>query len=173
MRLIRAALLALLGLAHPAMAATEAELRVAMIFNITRFVQWPSAALNTASFNVCAVGSDAVSDGLSLLISKSVHDLPIAVRAVKRDGDLISCHIVYVTTDQALRLAAISEQINISHTSALTIGAAPAFIVGGGMVQLLTLEGRQRFRINQRAAEAAGLSINAKLLQLALPQGDW
>ena len=51
MRLIRAALLALLALslAHPAMAATEAELRVAMIFNITRFVQWPSAALNTAS----------------------------------------------------------------------------------------------------------------------------
>jgi hypothetical protein len=153
-------------------AATEAELRAAIIFNIARFVQWPPTALAADRFNICTVGSDAVVDGLAQLTDKSLHDLPVALRAVRRDAELEGCLVVYITSEQALKLAPISMQLQLSHTPGLTISDAPNFAASGGMVQLLTLDERQRFRINRHAAEKGGLAINAKLLQLSLPPGD-
>lgn len=165
-------MLLLLATAPWVRAATEAELRVAMIYNIARFVQWPPAALAGERFNICAVGGDGVVDGLVQLADKRLHERPIAVRGVKRDADLGGCHIVYIAAEQALKLAPISERLRLGGSVGLTIGDTPNFTAGGGMVQLLTLDSRQRFRINQRAADKAGLAINAKLLQLALPPGD-
>jgi len=94
------------------------------------------------------------------------------VQAVRRDSELSGCQLIYITADDAVRLSSISEQLIANRAAALTISDAPSFIALGGIVQLVTVNNRQRFRINQALAEKNGLSISAKLLQLALPQGD-
>lgn len=162
----------LLCQALPANSASETELKVAMIYNIARFVQWPRVAPAGKQFNLCTVGNNPLIDGLSVLQGKPLNDMPVAIQAVKRDADLASCQLIYIAPDDAVRLAAISNQLAATHSAALTISDAPSFIALGGMVQLVILESRQRFRINQHLAEKSGLAINAKLLQLALPGED-
>lgn len=173
--LLRRALLAL-GLASytlPALPADEHALRAAMVYNIARFVQWPRATLSAPHFRLCMVGSSpAEMDALATLQGKLLGEQIVAVQLIRRDSELAGCQLVYITADDAVRLATIAEQLTANHAAALTISDAPSFIALGGMVQLVTVNNRQRFRINQALAEQSGLSISAKLLQLALPQGD-
>jgi hypothetical protein len=172
--LLRRILLAvgLASLALPALPADQHELRAAMVYNIARFVQWPRAALTSANFRLCTVGSGAETDAMTALEGKPLGDQTVAVQAVRRDSELSGCQLIYITADDAVRLSSISEQLIANRAAALTISDAPSFIALGGIVQLVTVNNRQRFRINQALAEKNGLSISAKLLQLALPQGD-
>ncbi len=162
-----------LGSAAPlAGAATEAELRAAVIFNIARFVQWPMPASAAPGFDICTVGESAVSEALAALTGKTLNDKLVAVRTIKRDRDVSGCHVVYINADSVVHLAAISAALSESHEPALTISEAPSFLALGGMVQLVVVNERLRFRINRPLAERTGLNINAKLLQLALPGID-
>jgi hypothetical protein len=160
--------LMLLCLAQPALPAAEHELRVAMIFNIARFVQWPNATIGE-SFTLCALGANAVAEALPVLNDKQLDARAVTVRTIRRDNDINGCELVYLAPDQTLRLARIAEHRNNTPTPLLTISDAPGFISLGGMVELITIDGRQRFRVNQDLAQQNGLTINAKLLQLALP----
>lgn len=167
-------LLPLLGLtlalwSAAAYPATEAELRAAVIYNIARFVRWPQTSAKATHFDICTVGSNAVSDALKEFTDKPLDGLPTAVRRVERDRDLHGCRMLYITPDDALRMAAISDILTRGHDATLTISDAPGFIALGGMVQLIVVNDRQRFRIDRVLADKANLSINAKLLQLALP----
>ena len=45
------------------------------------------------------------------------------------------------------------------------------FAAAGGMIQLFIRDEKVRFEINQQAAEATGLKIDARLLKLAEPAG--
>jgi len=49
----------------------------------------------------------------------------------------------------------------------LTVSDAERFCVLGGTIQFRTEADRVRFDVNVRAAEAAGLTVNSKLLKLA------
>jgi hypothetical protein len=159
----------LLGLvASFAEAATEADLRAAVIYNIARFVQWP--ATNNANFEICTLGSNAVSESLTALTGKPLNIQQTVIRAIRRDRDLAGCRVLYIIPEDTVRMAAISDMLASSHEATLTISDAPSFLALGGMVQLVVVEDRQRFRINQQLAEKANLTINAKLLQLALPR---
>lgn len=153
-----------------AQAATEAELRAAVIYNIARFVQWPPGKSANGHFNICTVGANPITEALAALEGKPLSGLPSTIRAVRRDHDLAGCHVLYITTEESVRLSAISQLLASGHEATLTISDAPSFLALGGMVQLVVVEDRQRFRINQELAEKANLSINAKLLQLALPR---
>lgn len=168
--LLRLLLGLLIGGASPCVrAATEAELRAAVIYNIARFVQWP-ATMGDARFTICSAGSNAVTEALTALQGKALGSQITATRTIGRDHDLSGCHMLYVAPDNAVRMAAIAALLSANHEATLTISDAPNFLARGGMVQLVVVEERQRFLINQDLAEKANLSINAKLLQLALPR---
>lgn len=175
----------------PAGATTEGELRAAVIYNIARFVQWPpglqvsahpiiNSAANAASpavaqdgsFAICTIGNSPTADALIALDGKSLNGFTVATRAIRRDRDLAACHVLYIAPDEAVRMTAIAEILAHRHEATLTVSDAPSFLALGGMVQLVVVEDRQRFRINQELAEKSSLSINAKLLQLALPERD-
>lgn len=151
-------------------AATEAELRAAVIYNIARFVQWPHAATTSNNFDFCTLGNNPVSDALTSLENKPINNMKSSVRAIRRDNDLQGCKVLYIASEDAVRMGAIAEIISRNHEATLTISDAPSFLALGGMVQLVVVDDRQRFRINQDLAEKFGLNINAKLLQLALPR---
>ena len=169
-RILFGLLLALL--ASLARSTTEAELRAAVIYNIARFVQWPRAAVGSTNFDICTVGNNAVSDALTTLGGKQLNGLPTIIRPARRDRDLTGCRVLYIAPDDTVRMAAISEILANHREATLTISDAPSFLALGGMIQLVVVDDRQRFRINQDLAEKANLSINAKLLQLALPAED-
>ena len=49
----------------------------------------------------------------------------------------------------------------------LTVGETTAFLREGGIVRVFRSDNRRRLQINNKGAEAAGLKISSRLLQLA------
>ena len=161
-----------LALLVPLAVATDAELHAAVIYNIARFVQWPETVTNNEHFGICTVGGNAITEALHALTGKTLNDAPVIVRPVQPDQDLSGCQLLYIAEENVARMSTITQALASRRAATLTISDAPSFLALGGMVQLVVLNDRQRFRINQDLAEKAKLGINAKLLQLALPGID-
>ena len=55
-----------------------------------------------------------------------------------------------------------------SNRPVLSIADVPGFALKSGMVNLVKVDEKMRFEINQKEVEARGLTMSARLLQLAL-----
>jgi hypothetical protein len=164
-------LLALLcGWTTPALGtgATEAgrtareKVRAAFVYNFCKFVQWPPPPPEEIPLGVLA-GSDA--PDFSSLSGKSVREAPIRVRIAPILDDLADCRLLYLPSDGAHLWEEIRD--GLDGAPVLTISDMEGFCEQGGMIQLVERQGRLRFHINRRAAEAAGLTVSSQLLKMA------
>lgn len=157
-----------LALAAPAAAAyaervPEYELKAALLYNLTHFVEWPEG--RNRSFNVCIVGEDPFGALADALATKTVNGKPIAVRRAAVSPELKSCQILFVAASEADSLGPILEAVK--GQPVLTVADADGSARRGAVVTL-ALEGpRIAFDIDATTARAAGLSISSKLLRLA------
>ena len=146
--------------------ADEYRLKAAIIYSLTKFVEWPSTAFaNPASpFTVCVLGTDPFGPALDeAMRGRTVAGRTVATRRMMTVEP--GCHVVFVAASESRRLAAVLEQLRGQHT--LSIGEDTHFLDGGGMVAL-TLQGdRVRFAIRHDVAERAHLRVSARLLVLA------
>ena len=78
-----------------------------------------------------------------------------------------SCHILFVAGSETPRLTGILGALG--KAPVLTVSDLEDFAVDGGMIQFYTRNEKIRFEINQQAAEAVGLKIDARLLKLSSP----
>lgn len=177
-RAVGVALVAALGLAlelagPPATHANDAaepDIKAAMVFNIARFTQWPAAALGPADqpFTLCVLGRDEVTVALQALEDKPLHGRPIRVTPLVREGAIGDCRMLFVSRSETFRLNQIVSLLATSNRPVLSIADIPGFALKSGMVNLVKVDEKMRFEINQKEVEARGLTMSARLLQLAL-----
>jgi hypothetical protein len=152
--------------------AQEDEYRVkaAILYNIAKFVDWPSAAFAApdAALGVCVLGTDPFGSQLDETFhGRQVHGRAVTVH---RSADVdTSCHIMFVSRSERKRRSAVLERVSTSPV--LTIGDDEGFGAAGGMVELATEGGQVRVSINNGAAQRAGLRVSARLLALAAQRG--
>jgi hypothetical protein len=157
----------LLANAVPATAprASEYSVKAALIFNIARFVTWPSTAFSSPSapITVCVLGADPFGSALDdALKGKQLGGHGLAVRRVAEPD--ASCHILFVSSSESKRLGVIVEKVQKS--SVLTVSDHEGFCRTGGVVELFTEQDSIHFVINARAADP-GLKFSARLLDIA------
>lgn len=149
----------------------EHDAKAAFVLKLVNFVQWPDDASQHGDLVVGFIGADETSDSLQRLASgKSVNGRKIVVRRLGHDGDLRSCHVIFVGASERKNIPAVLERLR--GTSVLTVGEADGFGQHGGIVNLLLNEGRIRFEVNPHAAERAHLQISSRLLSLATIVAD-
>ena len=144
---------------------TEYRIKTAFLYNFSRFVSWPEAALQHRSeFSLCTLGSTRLGEQLDTLTGKTVHGKKLVVKHFDRPEDIVDCRLVFISQPDELTetLWILKEQ------PVLTVSAAAAFTEKGGMIQFKVIDNKVRFRINVDAARAAGLTISSKLLSLAI-----
>ena len=163
----RAGLMVLLALL-PAVSATRSEderaVRAAYVFNVSRFVEWPS---EKRELMICFIGTRGTGEFLQwMLDGKMSESRPINVKLFPSEDELPQCSILYI---------AESEEKNIHNTllkmegkSILTIGEADSFARDGGMVGLVEAGDQIHMQVNPEAAQRAGIKIGQRLLNLAL-----
>lgn len=150
--------------------ADEYEIRAAMLFNLTRFIEWPAAKLDPThpEFVICVLGSDPLGVSLdNLARNKSVGSKPIAVRHLSSVAGAHECHILYVSAggDKLKTYARASGELakaGVLSVSARANADSPDQVIG-----LPTVEQRVHIDVNLGAAERSGLTISSKLLHLA------
>jgi hypothetical protein len=148
--------------------AGEYEVKAAMLYNLTRFVEWPPSVYADphAATVLCILGRDPFESSLASLVSKSaVSNRPVEIRHLQDNNDIRACHVLYVSSSARKDVVQILSQLKGS--SVLTVGEMNRFAERGGMIQFSLEEKEVRFDINLDAAARANLKISSRLLALA------
>ena len=152
---------------HPAVAdtVTEAEVKLALVYNMTRFVSWPEAG-SEDSFDLCVAGETAYDIAQENLRGRKIGERDIRVSLLEENTEAPeSCDLVYVTHHEARRTNALLR--HYEGQPVLMVSDAPDFIEDGGMIALSFDRGRVGMTISVAAYESAGLTISSQLLELA------
>ena len=159
----------------------DKKLKSVFIYNLTHFASWPEAATIQPSscFCICLLGDDLFNDDMDKAVeSESIHGAPIIVRRSKELAGigLDTCQILFIDAAYIDNLPEFLAETR--GKPILTMADTPGFAEKGGMVNLLQEKRRIHIEVNTAAVKAAGLKLNAKLLQLArivdgpIPAGD-
>jgi hypothetical protein len=146
----------------------EYPLKLAFLYNFTKFVEWPSDSFRVpgASLAICVIGNDPFSPDLEAeLRTRRVGSHPVEIKTLKSSDELSVCHMVFVPVTEKSQAARIVSGLKGSST--LTVGEIEGFAVQGGIINLTIEENKLHFEVNPLAAERAGLKISSKLLNMA------
>jgi hypothetical protein len=151
-----------------AAAHSEYEIQSAMLYNFTKFVEWPGSALGESgeSLVVGVLGDDPMAPVLAAALrDKTIYGHPIVVRRLNSGADVRSCAVLLVGAADRKEIARIVQ--SVGRWPVLTIGERVQFSRLGGVIAFIRDGNRIRFEINLDAAERAGLHVSSKLLRLA------
>ena len=143
-------------------------LKLAFIYNVTKFVEWPPEAFSSPSAPVviCIAGRDPFpADAERELRSRTSGGRPIDIRKITITDDLGNCQVVFISDAEEKNAAGILTRAE--NTSALTIGENEGFAQRGGVVNLVSRHANIHFEINTGAAERKRLTLSSRLLALA------
>jgi hypothetical protein len=140
----------------------EYRVKAAYLFNFTKFIEWPDAAVPPgAPITICVAGDSPFGAALDEIIrGEAVNGRPLAARRAEPPA---GCHVVFVPrgTSPAAALRPFRS------LPVLTVGESDDFLRQGGMVNFVIDDGKVRFEIDHEAAERAHVRISSRLLRLA------
>ncbi len=171
-RTIRRALLLLVAcsLCVPAFAETvrDEDVKLALIYKISRFVTWPAAAdeIDTP-FRICMAERSIFDLASDRFAGRQIREQDIKVQLVTDAGDDLAaqCDVLYMARVKQERVMDFLERA--SGKPVLTISDEPDFAESGGMVGLSTRGGKVTISINVGAYESSDLVVSSQLLELA------
>lgn len=153
----------------PAHAApSEYELKAAFIYQIAKFVEWPSAGAPVNAgvpLRLCVLGGNPFGPALESIRGKPVNERRMEVSLLDMNADTRECNMLFIAAPAERhieRITALSRG-----TGMLTIGDTQGFAQRGVMVNFFSQDGKIRFEVNLDATRHDGLKISSKLLSLA------
>jgi hypothetical protein len=162
-------IIALLGSAKSAFTEDlESQVKAGFIFNFTKFVEWPEKAFESsnAPLVICILGDDPFGKGFDeALQGQTSAGRKLMVKRVKSGDEIPRCQLLFIGRSERQRLPQLLEKASAANI--LTVGDFDGFARGGGVIQLITVDGKVRFIVNLYAEKSAGLRISAKLKSLA------
>jgi hypothetical protein len=148
--------------------ASETAVKAAFLPRFARYVTWPPGASpkNSDPFVLCVIGDDPFGGALEQAArSQSIDGRRITVRRLGTAAGADGCQVAFIggTSNQPVGqlLAAIGRKPVLTVTDARDGGQR-------GLIHFSVVGGRVRFFIDQAAAERRGLTINSRLLALAV-----
>jgi hypothetical protein len=147
-------------------AATDPEIgiKVGLVYNIVRFVEWPAASgppiAGEVRFRLGVEGDEAVLAAFMTLAGKPAGGSVVEVVPIFTKADLGSCQMIYFQSPRR-------EMIAQAAGATLTVSDAAGFSREGGMVELVRERNKIRFLVNPGVARARGLQFSSQLLKLA------
>jgi YfiR/HmsC-like len=149
-------------------ATDEYRAKAQFLSNFPSFVEWPDEAFSSPQepLFVCVYGT--YSFGLSLaekVGAKTVHGRRMEVRLLKKEKELRSCHILFVSHSAEKHYGAVMQAVQ--GASVLTVGETPDFLAAGGAVSFLYQDDALQFEVDLNNANEAHLKLSATMLSLA------
>ena len=85
---------------------SEPTLKAAFLYSFVKFAEWPEAVLApNVPLTLCVLGHEAIQSELDQAVKgNNVGGHPLSVIRITIDGALRSCHLLYVTGLDRLRL---------------------------------------------------------------------
>ena len=144
----------------------EYQVKAAFLLNFTKFIEWPASAFGTpdAPLTICILGADLFGTALDQIVAgEVVNGRKLAVQHINGPAAPRSCQVLYLSRSEREILKAPPG----AGPGILTVGEGEGFTHDGGMISFVLEHRRVRFKINQTAAERAGLKLSSRLLSVA------
>ncbi len=148
--------------------SSEYRLKLAFLYNVAQFVQWPADAFTnpSAPLTICVVGENPFAGDIERgLRGRSVGGHPVELRQLSPHDDPRTCQLIFVRANETKSVARIFAASRGS--SMLTVGEAAGFAQRGGIINLTREQNNLRFEVNIDEAAQTRLKISSKLLSLA------
>lgn len=157
-------------LGGPTTAATaqtnlEYSVKANYLVRFAAFVEWPPRAFSgpQAPVVICVAGRDPFGASLTNAArGQTAFGRSLTVRRPATAAALTGCHILYVGQGAGPLVPAATVQ------PGLLVVTDTAAVENRGMIHFVLADERVRFHIDQQSASRSGLSINSRLLNLAL-----
>jgi len=158
-----------MGTARHAFAAYNLNsVKIAYIYNITKFTRWPDSTWPTKNspFQFCVYGEGDVIDGLKALQQKQIDGHPIEVLKLDNELGFDKCNALYIDADERRRYRYLLSLIDLK--TVLTISDGISFLHYGGLITLVEEDQRVRFQVNMEQLHQSILQFSSKMLKLAI-----
>ncbi len=143
----------------------EDQVKAAILYKITRFIQWPRQA-RSDTLTVCMLGKDPLNDYVSALKGRKNSSQTIDVRILlKFDNPPPPCNLLFVNGSAQTQLEHVLN--SLEGTPVLTVSDIKDFATQGGMVELVRESNRVSFTLNLPAAKDSGFVISSQLMKIA------
>jgi hypothetical protein len=149
-------------------ASSEYRQKAMVLANLPKFIDWPATAFlgPEAPLQTCVYGSFSFGTALAEAVrGQMAHGRRMEVRWAKQEGELRSCHLLFLSGLDEARMIRALEAVRGGTT--LTVGESEGFLKLGGMVNLASENGRTYFDVSLESAAQGPLKISSKLLMLA------
>ncbi|MEO6567560.1 MAG: YfiR family protein [Opitutaceae bacterium] len=150
-------------------ASREYDVKAALLFNFTRFVEWPQEAgvHPDTPFVIGILGQDPFGPVLDEIVrNERCFGRPIKVERYRNVEAARNSQILFVSAGEEANLPRILRVLR--GRPVLTVGDFEGFAAGGGMIRFIKEPtGKIQLRINLEAFKANGLTVSAKLLRVA------
>lgn len=147
-------------------ATPEYQLKAALLYKLTKFIEWPERDDSQQQFNICIIGDNVFGDALEPLKERQVSQKSIEINHYTQSDEIDRhCDLLFIEKSKQPFLSTILAKVD--KPGILTISDIANFAEQGGIVELTLVNNKIGFRINLQSSKAAELSIAAPLLQLA------
>lgn len=148
------------------------ELKVAYIYNFTRFIDWPEIPPGQP-FVIGVIGDSRIEQPLRILEAekRQAQGRPIEIRSFASVDAIGVCELLFVGRAVDEHLDAIVQRMAGSPT--LLVGDTPGYAGRGVAIEfflkpdVFRKKERLRFRIDPGALEGRGLKVSAQLMDVA------
>jgi hypothetical protein len=150
-------------------ASRESRIKAAYLFQFGRYIEWPEKAFPNAKspFLIGVMDGQYVAENLEQIAeSKKIQDRAIQVRRYSSPDEAKPCHILYLSGSLASESQAKVIR-RMAQQGVLLVGESEEFLNWGGVVRFVVEDNKVRIYIARKAAQREGLTISAKLLQIA------
>jgi hypothetical protein len=152
-----------------AQVSKEYQLKAVFLWRLAQFTQWPSNAFENADtpIAICVLGENPFGDALDEAVrGETAHGRKLVVRRYRSVQEIKACHLLYIEGSAARQVKEIIAALR--GRSILTVSDIEGFALSyDGMVRFLTEQNKIKLRVNVKAATAAGLALDPRLLRTA------
>ena len=147
----------------------EYRIKAAYLYQFGRYIEWPARAFSSpeSPFIIGVMDDDPIAVNLDRIAQiKKVQNRPLEVRRFASLEDIGPCHILFISS--ALPVEAQTEILrHTERQGVLPVGEDNGFLEWGGAIRFVVEENKVRLYIARKAVKREGLSVSAKLLQIA------
>jgi len=158
-------------LAAPSQAqvSKEYQLKAVLLWRLAQFTQWPSNAFESADSPVviCVLGENPFGGALEAAVrGETAHGRRLAVQRHRSIDQIRDCHILFITGAGPRQAKEITAAL--AGRSVLTVADGDTLAsTYEAMIQFVIEENKIKLRINPKAAAAARLVLDPRLLRSA------
>ena len=137
-----------------------------MVFNFTRYVQWPDQA-TSGEFVIGVIGNSDVYNTLNGWYGgKPRGSKTYVIKKFNSAADVTDCHVLYIDKSKSGEFDAANSKVKGKGT--LVITDKNGLGERGSAINFKTVDNKLKFELNQKVVDASNLKVSGSLSAMAI-----